>query len=113
VCVLPDYYRADVRQALLTRLGRGRRDDGGLAFFHPDEHTFGQPVTLSALLAAAHGVEGVHLVEQVAFQRRGDLRGDAMRRGELTMGRLEIARLDNDPSFPERGTIEFTMEGGR
>ncbi|MEU1973409.1 hypothetical protein ABZ477_17275 [Microbacterium sp. NPDC019599] len=113
VCVLPDFYRADVRQALLTRLGRGRRDDGGPAFFHPDEHTFGQPVTLSALLAAAHGVEGVHLVEPITFQRRGDPRGDGIRRGELAMGRLEIARLDNDPSFIERGTLELAMEGGR
>lgn len=113
VCVLPDYYRADVRQALLTRLGRGLRADGGPAFFHPDEFTFGQPVTLSALLAAAQGVEGVHLVEPTVFQRRGDPRGDAIRRGELRMGRLEIARLDNDPSFVERGTLDLTMEGGR
>ncbi|GAA4191157.1 putative baseplate assembly protein [Microbacterium oryzae] len=113
VCVLPEYYRADVRQALLTRLGRGRRQEGGPAFFHPDEFTFGQPVTLSALLAAAHGVEGVHLVEPIAFQRRGDPRGDALRRGELTVGRMEIARLDNDPSFVERGTLELRMEGGR
>jgi hypothetical protein len=28
------------------------------------------------------------------------------------MGRLEIARLDNDPSQPENGRIEFFMEGG-
>ena len=25
----------------------------------------------------------------------------------------ELARLDNDPSFPENGTIEFEMGGGR
>lgn len=29
------------------------------------------------------------------------------------MGRLEIARLDNDPSFVERGTLDLTMEGRR
>ena len=113
VCVLPDFYRADVRQALLTRLGHGLREDGGRAFFHPDEFTFGLPVTLSSLLAAAQDVEGVHFVEAITFRRRGDRRGDAIAAGELTMGRLEIARLDNDPSFPERGTLECTMEGGR
>lgn len=113
VCVLPDYYRADVRQALLTRLGRGLREDGGRAFFHPDEFTFGMPLTLSSLLAAVHAVEGVHFVEPIAFRRRGDRRVDAVAAGELTMGRLEIARLDNDPSFPERGTLECTTEGGR
>jgi hypothetical protein len=26
---------------------------------------------------------------------------------------LEIARLDNDPNFPERGVFELTLEGGR
>jgi hypothetical protein len=28
------------------------------------------------------------------------------------MARLEIARLDNDPSQPENGKIDFFMEGG-
>jgi hypothetical protein len=28
------------------------------------------------------------------------------------MGRLEIARLDNDPNFPERGTLTLTLGGG-
>jgi len=29
------------------------------------------------------------------------------------MGRLEIARLDDDPSFPEHGVLELTMGGGK
>jgi hypothetical protein len=28
------------------------------------------------------------------------------------MGRLEIARLDDDPSFPERGVLDLTFGGG-
>ena len=32
--------------------------------------------------------------------------------GVLRMGRLEIARLDNDPSFPERGVLSLTFGGG-
>jgi len=28
------------------------------------------------------------------------------------MATLEIARLDNDPSLPENGKIDFLMEGG-
>jgi hypothetical protein len=28
------------------------------------------------------------------------------------MGRLEIARCDTDPSRPENGRLEFSMEGG-
>jgi hypothetical protein len=33
--------------------------------------------------------------------------------GVLTMGRLEIARLDDDPSFPERGSLLVTTGGGK
>ncbi|MET1052884.1 MAG: putative baseplate assembly protein [Mycetocola sp.] len=113
VCALPDYYRADVAQAVLARLGRGRLPDGRPAFFHPDNFTFGQPVTLSSLLAAAHAVDGVHFVEPLIFRRRGATRSNALRLAEVTVGRLEIARLDNDPNFAERGTLALEMEGGR
>jgi hypothetical protein len=113
VCALPDYYRSDVAQAVLSRLGRGQLAGGRPAFFHPDNFTFGQPVTLSSVLAAAHEVEGVHFVEPLVFRRRGDARSDALRLAEIAIGRLEIARLDNDPNFVERGTLALAMEGGR
>jgi hypothetical protein len=32
--------------------------------------------------------------------------------GVIPIGRMEIARLDNDPNAPENGIIEFIMEGG-
>ena len=32
--------------------------------------------------------------------------------GFLRMDRLEIARLDNDPSQPENGTLQLVMQGG-
>jgi hypothetical protein len=113
VCARPEYYRADVARAVLDALGRGEGADGRRGFFHPDDFTFGQPVVLSALLAAAQVVEGVHFVEPVTFRRLGHVRSDARRIGEITMGRLEIARLDNDPNFAERGTLRVQMEGGR
>ena len=31
----------------------------------------------------------------------------------LDIGAAEIARLDNDPSFPDRGLLRFTAKGGR
>ena len=113
VCALPDYYRSDVAQAVLARLSRGQLADGQPAFFNPDRFTFGQPVTLSSVLAAAHEVEGVQFVEPLVFRRRGDARSEALRLAEIVIGRLEIARLDNDPNFVERGTLTVTMEGGR
>ncbi len=34
-------------------------------------------------------------------------------RGVLSIGLTEIARLDNDPSFPANGTLTLKLEGGR
>ena len=44
--------------------------DGRFGFFHPDRLTFGGPVHLSAILAAAHSVPGVESVDVVSFQRQ-------------------------------------------
>lgn len=113
VCVLPEYYRGDVRRELLEVFSSGARPDGRRGFFHPDSFTFNQPVYLSRIYAVAQEAPGVRFVEALAFQRLGDERSSALDSGELAIGRLEIARLDNDPSFPERGVLRLTMEGGR
>jgi hypothetical protein len=31
----------------------------------------------------------------------------------LELGRLEIARLDNDPNFPDRGVLRLALQGGK
>jgi len=113
VCVLSEYYRGDVRRGLLEVFSSGTHPDGRRGFFHPDAFTFNQPVYLSRIVAAAQEVPGVRFVEALVFQRLGDERSSALDSGELAIGRLEIARLDNDPSFPERGVLRLTMEGGR
>jgi hypothetical protein len=89
------------------------RGDGSLGLFHPDRFTFGSPVYLSAIVAAAQGVEGVQSVTAQAFQRQRDDASSALDTGVLPMGRLEIAQLDNDPSFPEHGVLELTFGGGK
>jgi hypothetical protein len=113
VCVLPDYFRGDVKQALLALFTRGVRPDGQPGVFHPDQFSFGQPVYLSRIIAAAQETPGVRFVEALVFQRQGDPQSNALDSGILPLGRLEIARLDNDPSFPERGVLRLTMEGGQ
>jgi hypothetical protein len=75
--------------------------------------TFGQPVYLSPLYAAAQSVEGVTSVHIPTFQRLGKPDPQPLADGRLTLGRLEIARLDNDPNFPERGVFRLTLGGGR
>ena len=106
VCVKSGFLRAQVKTALLERLGsRG--------LFQPDAWTFGQPVYLSRLYAAALEIEGVGSVDVVRFERRGRPSRQAIDAGVLSLGRLEIARLDNDPNRQENGRLELLMGGGR
>jgi hypothetical protein len=111
VCVDDGYLRADVHQALAEAFSNRDLADGRRGVFHPDNFTFGQPVHLSRLVAAAMKVPGVAWVAPLRFQRwREDPRSSEEER--LRLGRLEIARLDNDPSLPENGKLEFDLKGG-
>jgi hypothetical protein len=112
VCVLPGHFRSDVATQVTTVLSDSVLPDGRLGLFHPDNLTFGQPVYLSAVLAAVHSVTGVQSVDVTAFQRQRQPQTSGLVSGFLPMGRLEIARLDNDPSFPERGVLDLTFGGG-
>ncbi|HEY7875674.1 MAG TPA: putative baseplate assembly protein, partial [Actinomycetota bacterium] len=113
VCVDQDHFRSDVRRAVLEVLSSGTRSDGTLGFFHPDRYTFGTPVYLSAIVAAAQAVPGVESVRVQSFRRQREPLSSALDTGVLVMGRLEIARLDNDPNFPEHGVLDLTMGGGK
>jgi predicted phage baseplate assembly protein len=113
VCVKRGYLSADVKSALREVFGRRISRDGRRGLFHPDNFTFGQTVFLSTFYAAAQAVAGVDSVEITTFQRQGSASDEALTSGKLTLGRLEIARLDNDPDFPERGVFNMTMRGGR
>ncbi|MEA3335584.1 MAG: putative baseplate assembly protein [Chloroflexota bacterium] len=113
VCVKTDYFRSHVKAALLDVFSNRVLPDGRLGIFHPDNFTFGQPVYLSKLVAAAQQVAGVESVKVSRFQRRGRPDPKAFQDGMLAFERLEIARLDNDPSFPERGTFKLKLLGGK
>lgn len=113
VCVKPDYFRSSVKQALLTVFSNRALSDGSRGVFHPDNFTFGQPVFLSAIYKAAQEVAGVDSVVITRFHRQGQFNSLALGTGKLELGRLEIARLDNDPNFPERGVLRLTLKGGK
>ena len=113
VCVKPDYFRSHVGAALLEIFSSGTLADGRKGLFQPDFFTFGQTVYLSKLYAAAEAVAGVASVEITTFQRQGLPETSGLTNGFLVMNRLEIARLDNDPNFPERGIFKLDLGGGR
>jgi hypothetical protein len=117
VCVAPGFFRSDVKAALLSALSADTLPDGTRGFFHPDNFTFGQGVFLSQLLAAALAVPGVLSIDTqpgpLVFQRLGRVASDEIARGVVSMNRLEIAQLDNDPNQPERGRLQLVMQGGQ
>jgi hypothetical protein len=116
VCVKDGYFKDKVKQTLLETFSNIDLPDGRRGFFHPDNFTFGQPVYLSRVVSAAMQVTGVKWVDlsgvKNRFRRWGESDHHEVEEGQISIGRLEIARLDNDPSVPENGKIEFIMEGG-
>ena len=113
VCVLPGYLRGHVKAALADLFSNRRLPNGQLGLFHPDNLTFGDNIYLSKLVAAAQSVPGVETVMVSRLQRLYEGRNREIENGVLPLGPLEVARLDNDPSFPERGKLQLTMRGGR
>ena len=119
VCVKSEYFRSQIKVGLLQKFSNGILVDGSRGFFHPDNWTFGQPVYLSQIYVAANSVDGIESVEINAddnatrFQRFGKTPNQEIGNGFITIDRFEIARLDNDPNFPENGSIRFNMLGGK
>jgi hypothetical protein len=114
VCVLPDFVVAHVEAELRDRFSPGLRRDGLPGFFHPDRLKLGAPVYASALLAETQAVTGVAHVEVTTLTRvDGGNQGEVPADGVLKIAPREIARVDNDPDYPDHGSITFTMGGGR
>jgi hypothetical protein len=113
VCVAPDHFAGHVRRAVLDVLSNRVLPDGRKGFFHPDNFTFSQPVHLSRLYAALAPVTGVDSAEVVTFKRFGREPAGELEQARIDLGRLEVARLDNDPNAPENGLLALTMLGGK
>lgn len=113
ICVDPDYFNADVQQAVLQVLSNGVLPNGQKGLFYPDSFTFGQTVYLSQIYAAVRSVAGVVSVTADTFQPQGVNTNQYLNSGEIPMGNLQVARLENDPSFPDHGQLTLNMEGGK
>ena len=112
VAITPHAVRDLVAGELAARLGSGLRADGAAALFHPARLAFGQPVYASAVIAEIQDAPGV---TAVVLRRFGfaDEPPAASRPDVLTVGAMEVVRLDNDPLTPARGHAEIQLEGGR
>jgi len=110
VTIQAGYSHANVHEALLEVFSNRLLPDGQRGLFAPENISFGQPVYLNSLLGAAHAVSGVEMVEIETFQRLG-IPGNGLETGELMMDWLELARLDNDPVYPENGVLHLNIRG--
>lgn len=108
-----EYLAGHVLAAVADVLSNRRLINSRLGFFHPDQLTFGEGVSLSTLIAAVRAVEGVDDVCVNAFHRYRDKPNQEIENGLIPLGPLEVARLDNDPNRPENGVLRLKTAGGR
>lgn len=113
VCVLPQYLRGHIAAALLDVFSNRILSGGQLGFFHPDNLTFEEGIYLSQIVAAAQAVTGVQSVNVTMFQRLFETANNELATGVLALAPNEIAQLDNDPNFPEHGSLTLNLRGGR
>ncbi|MBT2367445.1 putative baseplate assembly protein [Streptomyces sp. ISL-10] len=118
VCAAPGHQHGQILAELYRLLGSRALPGGRLGFFHPDALSFGEPVRLSRLVAAAAAVPGVESVRVTRLARLFDAGpvqetdDTALEAGVLRLGPLEIARCDNDPDRPENGRLSIEIGGG-
>ncbi len=114
VCISDNYFRSDVIAALKAVFDNRLHSDGTRGFFHAENFSFGQGVLLSRIYAAAQQVAGVRHVEVTILRRQGVTTGAPVPESDVfEVGRIEIAQLENDPNFPDRGVLRFEALGGR
>jgi hypothetical protein len=110
ICVEPFAYAGQVKARVLEALlGRkGVRPVKG--FFHPDNFTFGTPLARAALEAAIQDVPGVRGVEQMRIRARGITDWRSFDELIFKVRHDQIIRLENDPRFPERGSLRIITQ---
>jgi predicted phage baseplate assembly protein len=113
ICVKPGYFRAAVVNAVRETLSSAMLADGRLGAFHPDNFTFGQPVFASRVVATAQSVEGVESVRLDRFQRLAEPEPSTLENGVIPLGRLEVAQLENNPNYRDRGRLLVSAGGGQ
>lgn len=113
VCAQPTAFRGDVEAAVLAALSASKAPDGTTGFFYLDRFTFGTPLERSAMEAAIQAAYGVAGVVSILYRQRGVTPNYINLPDTLDVHTDEILRVDNDPSRPERGTIQVIVKGGK
>ena len=113
VCAQPTAFRGDVEAAVLAALSASKAPAGTTGFFFLDRFTFGTPLERSALEAAIQEAYGVAGVVSIFYRERGVTPDFVDLPDTLSIHQDQILRVDNDPSRPERGTLQVIVKGGK
>jgi Baseplate J-like protein len=113
VCGQPAAFASDVRAAVLARLQPGSAPGGATGFFDHSRWSFGQPLESSSLLAAIQSCPGVAGVYQVRYRQRGAQLDWTALPDTLTVAADQILRIDNNPTRPDAGSLQVTVEGSK
>jgi predicted phage baseplate assembly protein len=116
VSIVAGAQQGDVEQALLEAFSSGPLAGGASGFFNPNNFTFGGNLYVSQIYAAAMAVPGVASAKVALLARLHALQPAQetavnIAQGFLTVGSDEILRLDNDPNFPQNGTLSVIVKG--
>ena len=110
VTAQPTAFAADVQAAVIANLRPGVLPDGSVGFFDHSKWSFGQPLESSALLAAIERAAGVLGVTSVLYRRRGLDSGFNYLTESVPIPADQILRVDDDPSAPDAGALNVTVE---
>ena len=113
VCASPNAFRGDVEAAVVSALSMSKFPDGSTGFFYFDRFTFGTPLERSALEAAIQSAYGVAGVVSIQYRERGLTPNYVCIPETVSVGANQILRMDNDPSRPERGSLQVIVDGGK
>jgi hypothetical protein len=113
VCIMPTWLASDVESGILKALGTNTGTSSTAGFFFADRFTFGTPLFRSRLEATIQAVPGVQGVLSITYRERGASLDFIDLPPVFRVGTNQILRIENDPNFPERGTIQLIAVGGR
>lgn len=83
-----------------------------LGFFHPDNFTFGTPLSRADLISTIQKVEGVHAVNGIRIRRRGWFDWRIFSEFCYRVAVNELILVSNNALLPEQGAVRLIMEGG-
>jgi hypothetical protein len=112
LCVAQGSYRDEVREKVIEALTGKKSIQRKTGYFFADAFTFGTLLNRSSLEAAIQSVPGVNAIILIRYKRRGWFPWTNFIDAFYDPGKDTIIRMENDPQFPERGSVKLIMEGG-